>query len=40
LTGLFEAVRYGKFLLSPAEEELAIACLEDIEAYARSGDSR
>jgi hypothetical protein len=40
LTALFEAVRYGKALPSPADEEAAIDCLEDIEAYARSGDLR
>jgi hypothetical protein len=40
LTSLFEAVRYGKALPSPADEGIALRCLEDIEAYARSGGSR
>lgn len=40
LTALFEAVRYGKALPSPADEGIALRCLGDIEAYARSGDSR
>jgi hypothetical protein len=37
LTLLFEAVRYGAWRPSPADEAEAIRCLEDIELFARKG---
>jgi hypothetical protein len=36
LTSLFESVRYGDLSPSPGEEAEALACLEEIERYARS----
>jgi hypothetical protein len=40
LTRLFEAVRYGNWQSSAAEEQMAIQCLESIVLYSRDAKGR